>query len=103
MKGFMPIIAHVERYPYLDELISDLDGLDVIYQINAKNLLKFYKRRTLFGLCKRGKKVIIASDMHNNVARRSRMEESRKSLEKRHFRIAQDVFENNIKEIMNIK
>lgn len=103
MKGYMPIIAHVERYPYLEQLISDLDGLDVIYQINAKNLLKFFKRRKLFSLYKRDKKVIIASDMHNNTSRRSRMEETRKSLGKRYFSIAQDVFENNIKEIMNIK
>ena len=40
MKGFLPIIAHIERYPYASQLFAELDGIEVVYQMNAKSMLK---------------------------------------------------------------
>lgn len=92
LKGFVPIVAHVERYPYIREFISELDGVNVVYQINAKSLMKHKWRSFLAEMHENGKRVIVASDMHNTGLRRCVLEKARHKLEKHHSDIVNDVF-----------
>ncbi len=102
MKGFKPIVAHVERYPYLEQFLSELDGIDIICQMNARSILKRAKRSQLLDLYERGKKVIVSSDMHNMRLRKCLMKKAKENLQKKYPDIAENVFVNNAKEIFNI-
>ncbi len=101
LKGFKPIVAHVERYPYLEQFLSELDGIDIICQMNAKSILKRAKRNQLLDLYERGKKIIVSSDMHNMHLRKCLMKKAKEKLQKHHPDIAENVFINNAKEIFN--
>jgi protein-tyrosine phosphatase len=100
IKGFVPIIAHVERYPYIREFISELSGVNVVYQMNAKSLLKHKWLNFLTEINESGKRVIVASDMHNTGLRKSMLEKARHKLEKKHADIVNDVFYGIAKELI---
>lgn len=100
LKGIVPIIAHVERYPYIREFMGELDGVDVVYQINAKSLMKHKWRSFLAETYDNGKRVIVASDMHNTRLRKCMLEKARHKLEKHHSDIVNDVFFETQKEII---
>lgn len=75
--GITPIIAHVERYiefPGNREKALSLDG--VIYQVTADAFLHFKTRLFIEKLIKSGKKVVVGSDMHDPLVRKSRMHEA---------------------------
>lgn len=91
--GFMPVVAHVERYNNLDEKkIQELINMGVLIQINAESVLK----PKLFGdkhknYKKRAKKYLdaelvhfIASDVHNMNTRRNCMAEAYDIIEKKY-------------------
>lgn len=91
--GFMPVVAHVERYNNLDEKkVQELINMGVLIQVNAASVLKL----KLFGdkhknYKKRAKKYLdaelvhfIASDMHNMSTRRTHMAEAYNIIEKKY-------------------
>ncbi|MBR5314225.1 MAG: hypothetical protein IKU45_02285 [Clostridia bacterium] len=92
LKGFVPVVAHIERYPYISEFMAELDGVEVIYQMNAKSLLKNKWRKFLAELYENGKRVVVASDMHNMGFRKCMLEKAKAKFEKHHTDIVQDVF-----------
>ncbi len=69
LRGFRPIVAHLDRYTQAETMLSDFAGLDLIYQINASRLLSFSGRHFLSRLLKIGVPCIVASDMHNTTMR----------------------------------
>lgn len=76
VKGYRPIIAHIDRYPNAKQLISDLRDLNIIYQINASRLLSYGGRRRVKGLIETGERFVLSSDMHNMTSRKSNMEKA---------------------------
>ncbi len=92
MKNIVPIIAHIERYSYFDKLMSDLEGVRVVYQINAKTVLSGGGRALLIALCERAERVLIASDMHNMGLRKSCMKKAYDKLKKYYPKLTEDVF-----------
>lgn len=99
LKNIVPIIAHVERYPYFDKLMRELDGVKVAYQINASTLLKAKGRRLLNKLYESDCNVVCGSDMHNMLFRRSRMKNAFEKVARIDSDMANDVFYNNSKAI----
>ena len=69
--GYVPIIAHIERYPCLhgktDEIFR-MSEMGAVIQINASSLFGGFmskKRRQCLKLLKRGLVDVVASDAHN--------------------------------------
>lgn len=103
MKGYLPIIAHIERYPYIQELFRDLDGVDVVYQMNAKAILKRKWRSFLVSNYEiNERKIVVASDMHNLSLRKCLLGKAREKLEKNHLAIAQEAFYEIPKKLLGI-
>ena len=106
-RGFIPIVAHVERYEYLDfkDLYEfyEIKNLGGLIQINASSLLKksnpaYFKRVTK--LLKLGLVDFIASDCHD--FRPIRIGEVRKLVEKKYGKqTATKLFDTNALPIIN--
>lgn len=64
IKGIIPIIAHVDRFPLWKELIDGLSSVKVYYQVNASALKSFFKRKVIKKLISEKKKFFISSDTH---------------------------------------
>lgn len=77
MKGFLPIIAHVERYEFLREnamLISDLQNNGIWFQMNSDYVVKNFKEAKKW--FENDWIQVIASDMHDVASRKSYMLEA---------------------------
>lgn len=75
--GVTPVLAHVERYIKIGQNKSLLLKTEnVIYQINAEAFFCFGTRRFAKMLIRSGRRVVIGSDMHDPVKRKSRMAEA---------------------------
>lgn len=72
-RGFQPVIAHVERYRFCMELLEALDGLDVIYQVNASIFGTMHGRRLMKKIVKSAQRCVVSSDMHNTSSRKCNM------------------------------
>lgn len=67
--GYIPIVAHVERYPYVDfQLMKTIKDLGALIQVNTTSILgldqKVHKKHPL-KMLKEGLVDIIASDTHH--------------------------------------
>tara|TARA_Y100001970_G_scaffold71373_1_gene90689 strand:+ start:1689 stop:2465 length:777 start_codon:yes stop_codon:yes gene_type:complete len=75
MEGITPILAHPERYRFVQEDVSKLNkmkDLDVVFQIDAGSLIGHFGRKTMqtaFSMVYNGYCHIIGSDAHNNARR----------------------------------
>lgn len=85
MKDIKVIIAHIERYPNYNDIITDLEGLDIIYQINASNIINLGKRKIVKQIIKQNESFIVASDMHNMTSRRCKMQKAKGIAKKKHW------------------
>ena len=71
-KGYIPVIAHIERYSALikkPELVYELRGMGALMQVNARGILKFKfgKIAKFIKTVLKTKQVdIVASDAHDN-------------------------------------
>ena len=71
-KGYIPIIAHIERYSSLlkkPELVFELRNMGALMQVNARGILKFKfgKIARFLKMILKSKQVdIVASDAHDN-------------------------------------
>ena len=83
-RGFIPVIAHVERffrYQKGRSIIDEVMDLDVWVQVNAECLLGCWsERRLAIGLFKKGEAHLLGSDCHNLDGRRPNLEEGRRIL-----------------------
>lgn len=70
-RGFLPILAHLERYFSCQsaQALAQLQGLDLLVQINGAYLLDFWRRPKALALLRSGAVQFLASDCHNNSAR----------------------------------
>lgn len=81
MNGYLPILAHVERYECLYrniDHIHDLKELGVLMQMNITSVLgSIFNRRVAFckNLIKNGYIHFVGTDSHNDYARAPRMKE----------------------------
>ena len=71
-RGVRPVVAHIERYPALikePKLLKILKEIGVLFQVNAKSILKFKIGKTarfIKNALKNGLVDVVASDAHNN-------------------------------------
>ena len=75
MKGVTPILAHPERYRFIQEDFKNLEkmrDLDIIFQIDAGSLLGHFGKKvmsTAFKMLREGYCHVIGSDAHNDARR----------------------------------
>lgn len=61
-KGIIPIIAHVEKYPFWKKLIEQLTDVKAYYQVGACVINNFFMRKIIKKLISARKNFFIASD-----------------------------------------
>ena len=69
IRGFKPIIAHIDRYMHAEKMLADFRGLSLIYQVNAARFRSFSGRRFVSRLLSEAAPVVVSSDMHNMTRR----------------------------------
>ncbi|WP_455542995.1 CpsB/CapC family capsule biosynthesis tyrosine phosphatase [Intestinibacter sp.] len=90
MSGYLPIIAHIERYKNIVsdfKNVVDLFNMGIYIQVNVSNIIDKKSLKTRFFIRKLIKNNMIhfvATDMHNTTTRSSRMEECYKYLCKKY-------------------
>lgn len=100
--GIKPLIAHIHRYNLAHELIRELDGIDVFYQINCSNLLTFKGRKQTGKLLDTNKPFIISSDMHNTTSRVCNVEKAYKKSLNSYSKMTEKLFSLNAKRFLGI-
>ena len=93
IKGFRPVIAHIDRYPDYDEIMDELSHLDVIYQVNAARFLTMGDRHLLKKIFKGHNKFFVSSDMHNVTTRVSNMGRAKEIADKKFSAMSNMLFE----------
>ena len=92
LKGLIVIIAHIDRYPMWREIMRELEGLKVIYQINASRFLSFMGRRIIKKLLRYEEHFIVSTDMHNMTTRRCNIKEAFEKASKMDKTVAKNLF-----------
>ena len=75
--GFIPILAHVERYSYFRQepnLLKQLTDIGVLAQVSAKSLFDKRDKRFALACLNHNLAHIVASDAHNTVDRKPSMD-----------------------------
>ncbi len=103
LKDIVPIIAHVDRYPKRNQIMDDLTGVNIKYQINSSRFLSIRGRRILKDIFKYYRHYIPSSDMHNNFTRRCTMGEAREKANKYFPQLAHELFSENAKRLFKEK
>lgn len=101
LKGFTPIIAHFERYPFFDAMEPDLASLDIVYQTNAKTVLHGSWRKKLARMDEEGKCIVVSGDMHNMGLRKSHMKKAFDKTAKAAPELARRIFCENGEQLLN--
>lgn len=101
-KGIIPIIAHIDRYPYWKEAIKVLSELNVHYQINASKFLTISGRKLIRKIMKFNNSYIVSSDMHNTHTRKCNIRPAYEKALKMYKDRANALFENNAQKILNL-
>lgn len=65
IKGYRPVIAHIDRYVKYKEFMEELTPLDPVFQVNASQFYSMSGRSLLKHIFKRHNKFFVSSDMHN--------------------------------------
>ena len=99
-KGIKILVAHVDRYPEWEKMISDFKSLDVSYQVNASRFIKFSDRKLLKNLLEYGFDYVISSDMHNTRGRKCNMLPAFAKAEKKYADKAKKLFRENAMRIL---
>lgn len=90
-EGFIPVIAHIERYSCVREnisLVDELIGAGGYIQVNSRSIIRssFEIRRFVRKLLKYGMVHFVASDSHNNSDRAYNFTETVAYIEKKYGR-----------------
>ncbi len=103
--GFIPIIAHIERYHYLTK--EDYEELKevALFQVNSETVIgksSFRKDKKIVKyLLKNGLVDFVASDAHNTTDRKNTLDKAYKRIYKKYGKeVALDLFVNNPKKIL---
>lgn len=105
--GYIPVVAHVERYPQLYKRIDDIRSMSdagAIIQVNASSLacgLFSPMRRQCLKLFSKGLVDVVASDAHSVGFRNPRLDRAAELIiSKFGYEYAEDVFSNIPKKIL---
>ncbi len=104
--GYIPIIAHLERYQFIDkvEQVQTLVKMGAHIQINSSLILGKYgftRKRFIHKLIKRGLVHFVASDAHNDEKRKVTLGSSYKSIARRFGKeTAADLFVRNQEKVI---
>ena len=101
--GIFPILAHVERYPYFEEMKNELSEINVAYQMNSKTVLSFSGKKLLYRLYEANDTVMVSGDMHNMGQRRSYMKKAYEKVNKRYPDMAERIFKLYAQKLLNIE
>lgn len=104
IKGFKPIIAHIDRYlSKTNEELCSLFDVAKIYQINAEAFLYARERKNINTLISEGHAHILGSDMHNMDTRITKIKKAVEVIEKKFGTQYVEFFEQRGNEILNDK
>jgi protein-tyrosine phosphatase len=109
LRGLTPVIAHVERYPYIQnkpKLLRDIVSAGNIAQLNAGRIeTRDHKlQKFLFDLIRSNLVQIIASDAHSLILRPPRLKEAMNIIEKKLGQGAAGHFKKNAEAVVkNLK
>ena len=104
LTGIRPVVAHIDRYIFWQEMLNDFQGLDIVYQINAARFLSFSGRRLIKKLLKYHLFYIVSSDMHNMQNRSCNMSDAYKKAEKwLGKKTALKLFQTNAKKLFTVE
>ena len=92
IKGYRPVIAHIDRYVKYKEIMEELSSLDVVYQVNASQFYTMSGRRLLKHIFKRHNKFFVSSDMHNLTSRCCNFEGAYKIASKKFSSVCDTLF-----------
>ena len=99
-KGIVPIIAHIDRYPFWEKMLKEFQELCVNYQINASRFLTLQGRSLIRKIMKYDNRYIISSDMHNTDTRKCYMQPAYEKAVKMYKNKANELFESNANSIL---
>lgn len=106
--GYIPIIAHPERYKYYRVSNNDIEniiGFGCIIQVNASSLMgkHGYKiKQNVYDILNKTKRIIIASDAHSSKKRNTNMSKAFKIVNKKYGKeFADKIFCENSSRIIN--
>ncbi len=100
LAGIKPIIAHIDRYPAWDKLMSEMPDTDVFWQVNAEAFFSFRGRGIIEKLMKSKVDFIVSSDMHNMSLRACNMEKAYKKAHQKYGDKADKLFYSNAAKIL---
>ena len=103
-QGFVPIIAHVERYPYLIQniaLMIELISRGLLFQVNASTLINPKHQKLIATLIKQKLIHLIASDCHNLYSRKPNLMEAYDVVAQKYGTEVRDYFINNAVSVIN--
>ena len=103
-QGFVPIIAHVERYPYLIQnidLMIELISRGLLFQVNASTLINLKHQKLIATLIKQNLIHLIASDCHNLSSRKPNLMEAYDVVAQKYGTEVRDYFINNAVSVIN--
>ena len=101
--GYVPIVAHVERYDYLTTKdLCDIKKNGGLIQINSLSFLHKSYKKTLKYLLKNKMVDFISSDCHNDTDRNVTFDEAKRIINKKYKEQYEKLFNNDhfINEIM---
>jgi len=75
-RGFMPIMAHIERFYEYRDMFDDLKSIGVKFQVNADSFLEKQTRKIMYELFQNGYVHLLGSDMHNLDSRKNNLKEA---------------------------
>ena len=103
IKGLRPVIAHIDRCPDYDEIMQELSGMDVVYQVNASQFLTMKGRHLLKKIFKHHNKFFVSSDMHNTSSRCCNLNEAKAICDKKFAKMSSLLFEDGASYILSNK
>ena len=101
IKGFRPVIAHIDRYPDYRDVMDELSHLDVVYQVNAARFLTMSDRGLLKKIFKTHDKFVVSTDMHNLTTRICNMGDAYKIAAKKFPSMIDMLFGGGAENILN--
>lgn len=78
IKNLRPVIAHIDRHPLYREIMDELSGIEVVYQLNAARFLGMFSAGAVKDILRRHDKFVAGSDMHNLTTRQFNLHEAKK-------------------------
>lgn len=103
-QGYIVILAHVERYPYLiqnKDLMIELIDKGVLFQMNASTIVNTKHQKLVSSLIKQNLIHLIASDCHNLSSRKPNLMEAYQVIEEHYGLAMRDYFVHNAQCVVN--